>query len=734
MNDDQVTGVSLVDVLKGIGRRKRVIALCTAAGILTGFAILFIFKPTYQSEAQVLIENLQTPFEKASTQQAEVRVEPLDKSVVLSQVSVLKSADIEARVVDKLALAKVPEFNPLIEGVSAAKRFLAAWNFVDDPQLFQPQELALKRLDQYLTVYQVPDSNVIGIKFSAGNKQLAADVANAVAETYVDSTREAGATSNTRARDWLAQQIDDLRNKVSVSESAVEKYRSEAGLLKGERGTLTTQQISELNSQITVAQTAAAEAEARAGEVKSMLASGSIDASSDVLNSPLIQNLKQAQVAAQRRLSELSATYLPNHPKMIGAQADLENVNLQLKREALKIVDSLTSQAKVANARAATLKADLDKLKGQEASNNINDVKLQELQRNADADRKLLETMLERFADVNARQEMNLQPGMARLIQKALPAPAPNFPKSGPILLLTSLAGLIMGLGLAFLAEVIAASGKAAQAIVSAGRPHPAREALAMGSGIPNLPLNFSVAPPPSPAATFPNFASALTPAAGLAMAELALRDERSVLAVSAQGLAAQMVKLQTEKSAKVFSLMTFGSPAAPNAALASVSTARALAANKVKVIALDLSASTQAGFEVLFGLPAGPGICDLVEGRADFTKVVARDPQSQAHAMRFGNGTGAESLATVLPRLGLVIEALSSIYSIIILHLGEASAATPAVAAASNVAVLLATQVRLRDAAAAIPILESNGVKDNITIRLELQTGAANMAQAASA
>ena len=734
MIDEQAAGLSLIDGLKGVTRRKRVIALCTAAGVLAGLGVLAIFKPTYQSEAQVLVENLQTPFEKANIQQADARPDVLDKSVVLSQVSVLKSADIEARVVDKLSLAQVPEFNPLINGVGLIKSLMAKFSFTDDPNLFSPQELALKRLDQQLTVYQIPDSNVIGIKYAALNKQVAADVANAVAETYVESTREVGASSNSRARDWLSQQIADLRTKVSTSENAVEKYRSEAGLLKGERTTLSTQQISEMSSQIVVAQTAAAEAEARVNEIKSMLASGAIDASSDVLNSPLIQSLKQAQVAAQRRLSELAATYLPNHPKMIGAQADLDNVNNQLMREALKIVDSLKSQAKVANARAASLKADLDRLKGQESDNNISDVKLQELQRNAEADRKLLETMLERYADVNARQEMNLQPGMARLIQKALPAPAPYFPKSGPILLLTSLAGLITGLGLAFLAEVIAASDRLV-AQSNAVRPvHPAREALFSGSPIPNL--SFTAAPvgaAPSPLNTL-SFASALTPAAALAMAEQALLDPSNVLAVNAQSLAGMMVNAQAEKAARVFSILTVGSPAAPNAALASVATARALAAAKVKVIALDLSASAQAGFEVLFGLPSGPGVCDLVAGVADFTKVVARDPQSAAHVMRFGTGSGPGSLKTVEPRLGQVIEALSSIYSVIILHLGEASSVTPDLAANSQVAVILAPAARLKDAIAAIPILEQKGVKSTINLRLELQSSAVSMAQAVSA
>ncbi len=729
---EQIAGVSLAEILKGIGQRKLLIAATTIIGILGGLAVLVVFKPSYQSEAQVIIENLQTPYEKASSQQSDPRPDVVDKTVVLSQVSVLKSADIEARVVDKLDLAKDPEFNPLIQGLSLPKKILVALNFSDDPALFTPQELALKNLDKSLTVYQVPDSNVIGIKFSAGGKQIASDVANAIADTYVLSTREAGTASNSRAQEWLTQQIADLRTKVSVSESAVEKYRSEAGLLKGERSTLSTQQISELNSQIIVAQTAAGEAQARVGEIKSMLAAGSIDASSDVLNSPLIQNLKQAQVAAQRRLSELSATYLPGHPKMVGARADLDNVNNQLRREALKIVDSLQSQAKIATARAVSLKSDLDRLKGQESDNNISDVKLQELQRNADADRKLLESLLERYADVSARQDMNLQPGMARAIQKALPAPAPYFPKTGPIMMLTTLAGLMMGVGLAFLAAVMSVSTQTVGSVAVSGRKHPAHQALDRGSEIPTLNLDALMPAVSQPAMAYEGFPSALTSADSVAMIDQAAADEQSVLAEGAKALGGAMMDLKTQNGFKTFSVMSLGSTA-PNAAMAVVAVARALAGAKTKVIAIDLSPSSQSGFDMMFGLQSGPGLSDLLGGKADFTKVVLRDPQSQAHAMRFGLGSDVEALANVQQRLGQIIEALSSIYAVIILHLGEANPASPASAANSDVAIMLASAPRLRDAAAAMQILDSKGVKATLIRRLEVEQASADLPRAAS-
>ncbi len=62
-------------------------------------------------------------------------------------------------------------------------------------------------------------------------------------------------------------------------------------------------------------------------------------------------------MTSARRVAELSATYLPSHPKMIAAQNDLRNIDRQIRSEALKLVDSLDQQAKIAEAREKSLRA-----------------------------------------------------------------------------------------------------------------------------------------------------------------------------------------------------------------------------------------------------------------------------------------------------------------------------------------------------------------------------------------
>ena len=745
--------ISIADALYGVWRRKLLVLAFLLLGILAGFAVITLVSPSYQSEAQVIIENLSTPYEKANTLQ-DVRNDPVDDRLVLSQVSIIKSDDLVARVADSLSLSTKPEFNALLRPISAIKEILIAWGFADDPRLLTPAQLAINRVGSKLIVYSTVDSNVIGIKYGASDPQTAADVANSIAELYVASTRETAAGSTDRAREWLGQQITDLRLKVSTAESNVEKYRSEAGLLQGERVTLGTQQISELNTQITLAEAAASEARARADEIKSLLAQkGSVDASSDVLSSPVIQNMREQQAGAARKISELSAVYLPNHPKMIAAQQELSSINRNIRIEAGKVIDSLIGQSKVANARAKSLQSSLSKLKDSQGEANLSDVKLKELQRDALTARTLLEQMLSRFADASARQDLSLQPGFARIIQLAAPMPTSFFPKPGPIIFLTTLAGLALGLGIAFLLSVMAAASRSqepkferqhASVEIASAHTHPARAVLETASAIP--PLNFGwpnspdapvvgiIAPKPNTEKALAILASmprAANLATTLAMVESTYSNAPTALTEAATRIATACITLKDMQGLKTLAITSIGGRGM-DASLATVAITRAMAAAKKKIVAIDLVASNSP-FDSLFELQAGCGISDLVAGEADFTKVICRDAHSTAHIIRYGLKSAPQFQNTVADKLGPILQALTGIYDIVLVHVGEATPATPNLVKDIKGTMLLAPQSRYKDAVAAARVLESKGMEMSMFVRLEANLTEASL-QAAKA
>jgi uncharacterized protein involved in exopolysaccharide biosynthesis/Mrp family chromosome partitioning ATPase len=730
--------VSIADVLRGIAGRWLLVTIFSAIGLGLGLAIVTLIKPSYTTEAIVLIENMETPYSRVNDN-IEYRPGVVDDRIVQTEVSVLKSHDMGLRVIEALKLEQRAEFDSLKNGMSALKKFLVGIGFGDDPRLKTPQQRALSRYLDELTVYQIEGSNSVVIKYSAHDPATAAEVPNTLAEIYVASTRETQSEPTGRAREWLAKQIEELRKKVAASEQAVEEFRSSAGLLQGSSAaTLGAQEISELNTQITVAEAARTEAKAKADSIRKLLASkGSVDTSSDVLNSPLIQRLREQQVASVRRVAELSAIYLPNHPKMIAAQNELANVERQLRSEALKIVEGLEEQANIAAAREESLRASLEELKSREATANLDEVKLKALEREAAADRALLESLLNRYADASARQEVSAQPGMARIIQQAGVPTSPSFPKVGPTVGLTTIAGLALGLGLAFLFEIMSAAQGLNRAPVAAAMPQSLFPPAAYEPPQPLAANQAHVAPatntgdpsqrPSSPGLATPAqvpkaVADAVLP---VAVMPTVASEAAATQLVHSQEVAAAANRLLTwfnaaQKSfgVKVIGITSLGGNLA-DAAVVTTALVRTASNTGKRTIVID-AASNGSCLERLFGLAVGPGLVDLVSGSADFTRVISRDTASGCHLLRWGMDRSAHAQQVAEANLQYVLQAFSGVYDLTVMHCGEASMRAPELLKKCDAVLLLSPGHRKRDAAVAVNMLQSSGVKLVQVVRLD--------------
>jgi polysaccharide biosynthesis transport protein len=729
---------SIMDVMSGMGRRKLLMLSSFIIGASLGLAIVTTTKPKYQAEARILVDNLSTPYDSANVVQPENRDSKVDERTIASQVAVLQSEDMGKRVVTTLALNERAEFDPMKTGLGLLKQILIATGFADDPRVMSVEQRAVSQLNGSLTVYPVPESNVIAVKYTAASGDVAAQVANTYAELYVLSTREQRSGDTGRASEWLSSQIDVLRGKVTQSDAAVEKYRADAGLLKGQTATLGAQEISELNSQITLAEAASSEAKAKADEIRQMLETrGNVEASSEVLASATIQRLGEQQVAAERKYTELSATYLPNHPKMLAAQKEILDVERRMRREALKVVDGLQGQAKIAASRAASLRKSLDGLKYREGGAAQDEVKLKELERDAKANRDQLEIMLARFADTNTRQNLALQPGFARIIQTASVPPTPFFPRIGPIILLASLAGLGLGVGLAFLFEIMSQAARMSETAL--GNPqtnirsrHPARVAMDSQTEIPELDMSgFAEKEQPPIAPNPPNIPSnvvnvPLVPATLASIPEARTGVEaRALLASLATGGAMQntlgqlSLHLQSMRSTGSFKTCAVaGVGGGCEGAALALALARNFADSGLKTILVDLEAQRSV-IPDLIDLPHAPGLTELLTGTSDFSKAIQRDRTTSLQFIRHG-GMDVAAEAQLPVRMEPIIKTLSGIYDVVLVHVGEAAPAMLQLAKGCNTVLVHAPAHRKKDAIAATQTLKAKGFEHVYLIQVE--------------
>ncbi len=704
--------IDVGEVLAGIWSRKAMVLIMFLLAVGASVGFVSISTPKYRATAKVLVENLETAFTKTSGTSAD-QITRIEERDVLSQVEVASSPDLAREVLLSLDDKSQASFTR-VKPAGLIDRLMFAAGFDQDPRSLSPEQRALGRFARNTSVYAVPRSKVIVMRYSSSRPERAALIVNRLAEKYVEATRNAQQATTNRAQDWLAGQIDILRRQVVDSEVAVEQFRAEAGLLKGTTTTLNSQELSELNSQIILASAAKAEALAKASSIRELLAqTGTVDASTDVLGSPLIQRLREQQVRVRRSLAELSTIYLDNHPRIKAVRTELQDLDRQVRAEALKIVNGLEQQAQIAATREATLRQSLDQLKVRATDTGVDEVKLRSLEREAAANRQLLESFLSRYSDAASRVRPEAQPGLARIIETATVPSSPYFPKKGPVIVLSGIGGLVLGIGLAFLLEVMAAAGRmhaAAQAVhshaplqqVAAVSPLPPQRqagppsttsagdgAVPLASaGLPDAtknPRTGTDATPISVPATAPPIGAPRTTAtpqsaavtlctvpfsrdahAAAQLAQTVIGEPGSQYAQAIRSIASWAIRLRQTMDVSHIACVPFADCALDTAAV-SVGLARGLAGQGCRVILLD--ASDDAGhINQVAMLDPGPGVSELLAGQATFSDVIVRDHVSPAHIIGSGLGPYLAQPGKMKP----VLDALDHAYDIILVHNGS--------------------------------------------------------------
>ncbi len=243
-------------------------------------------------------------------------------------------------------------------------------------------------------------------------------------------------------------QIEKLRPRVAEAEAKAEAFRKNTNLFVGTNNTsLSNQQLGEFNSQLGLARAQKADAETRSNIIRDMLRRGEPIEASDVLNSDLIRRLSEQRVTLQAQLAEQSATLLDNHPRIKELKAQIGDLETRIRGEAEKLARSLENDARITDARVKRLSAELDQLKGQASTTNQQDVQLRALDREAKAQRDLLESYLAKYREATARDTIGDAPPDARVISRAVVSNTPYFPKKLPTILVAMLATLVISAG-----------------------------------------------------------------------------------------------------------------------------------------------------------------------------------------------------------------------------------------------------------------------------------------------
>ncbi|MBV7407495.1 polysaccharide biosynthesis tyrosine autokinase [Maritimibacter sp. DP1N21-5] len=414
LRDDMI---DIWDIAAVLWRRRLVLlaAMLGTAGVTFGL-VRMVVTPTYSARAELVVDQRQSSMlELGSVLSAFAGGD----SAINTEMEVIMSTELLGQVAKTLDLARDPDFNPALVVPGPIARWMAGGHR-DDQTPEQVEAVVLERLALAVTVSNPVDTFVLHIDATSPDPARAAEIANAVAGTYIEDQVGYKVAATDRAAAWLGEKVADLRRELVQGEQALSRFSAEIGALSPETLAATEAQGKLLRDRISETRTAVDEL------VRLILALRALTGPGDLSAFPTDTALARQTFA---RLSALDA-------RAFDIARDATLGQLDLRRDTL-----IEQLANLIESSAA-----LDRDYGQRSAEMI---ELQQRTREVEATRQLYEYFLSRLKETSVQSGM-FQPD-ARILSAAIADPDPTKPN----LVGASAGAGIVGLLLAALASLV---------------------------------------------------------------------------------------------------------------------------------------------------------------------------------------------------------------------------------------------------------------------------------------
>jgi polysaccharide biosynthesis transport protein len=349
-----------------------------------------------------------------------------------TQVKLIQSDSVLRPVVDKYKLREV-EPDALEEAVDSS-----------DTSREAPVEL------KPLRVTRPPNTYILQISYRSQHRQLAADVANAIAQSYLAHSYAIRYKATASLSEFMERQLEELKAKMEKSSEALARFERELNLINPEEKTsILTARLLELNSEYTKAQADRVRKEAANNSVQN----GSLAAAQASNQGEALKKLAEDLGEAQQKFAEGRTTFGANHPEYKKLQSQVTELEAQLDSARKNVGRRAQVEYYEAVDRESQLEKAVKETKAEYDSLNSRSFEYQNLKREAEGDKKLYEELVRRIreAGINA----SFQNSSIRVADLARPGLRPVFPKIWLNVLLAFLFASFFSVGAAVLSDVL---------------------------------------------------------------------------------------------------------------------------------------------------------------------------------------------------------------------------------------------------------------------------------------
>ena len=436
---DENPSFSLMDYWEGIRRYKFVILAFVAMGALGGLILSFLQTPMYRAHTSLEVEDLNENFQNLKDSDPTAQI-PSAESYFQSQVKILQSREMIELVIDKLNL---------MERTAPHKHFWSGWihRNAAEPNPALQREQAVDGIQKSLTVQAWGESRTAEIYYDSPDPKLASDVANTLVQTFIDESREIRWNSTQNTAEWLTGHLKELQKSLDSSEAKLQEFARSTGImLTSDKQDVAGHNISEdklkqIQDELSRAQGDRTQKEADYETIKNM----PVESLSPTLNNPTLQNYLVKMGDLKSQLANLSATYTPEHYKVLQVQAQIADLQKSIDAERAGILRHTQEDFQAAKRREDMLTAAYT-----EQTKTVSDmagktIQYQNLQHDVDTNRELYDALLLRIKQAGLAAAM--RSSNVVVVDQAKPPVLPyrpNFPMNTALGLVT---GLFVGVG-----------------------------------------------------------------------------------------------------------------------------------------------------------------------------------------------------------------------------------------------------------------------------------------------
>jgi succinoglycan biosynthesis transport protein ExoP len=356
-------------------------------------------------------------------------------SYITTQTDIISSDRVAQAVVKLLKLDENPQIREQWRKATDGKGQLEVWL----------GNLLAKKLE----VKPSRDSDVITLSYSAEDPAFAATVANAFAQAYINTNLELKVEPARESAQWFQTRVADLRKDLESAQARLAAFQKKTGIVpaSGRVERLENSKIAELSGQLVLAESQAAELRSKKNHLRDE------DTLAEVMQNPIIVSLKEQLNMEEAKLEEASRNLGQNNPEYQAKENEIATLKQKLDAETQRILSSINTANSVNRTKLSELQATIAAHKQEAIENSAEQDQIAVLENDVESAQKSYDFVVQRYTESNLQSQAS-QTNISVLTPATAPTTrsSPNMFKN---LLIAVFVGTILGVGAAFVAEML---------------------------------------------------------------------------------------------------------------------------------------------------------------------------------------------------------------------------------------------------------------------------------------